>query len=87
MLDLELNQMVDPAANDVDGVQSLDLKFVKLLILALKLPDLSELLVELLVVRVQHGGLEGQCRTSNSEDAHRQYLFHDKHFSTVVINS
>lgn len=86
-MDLELNQMVDSVANEVDGVQSFDLEVFELLILALKFPDLSELLVELLVVRVQHGGLEGQSRAAYSEDAHWQYLFHEEHFLTVVINS
>jgi hypothetical protein len=87
VLDFELDETIDPAADKVDSVQCLPLEVVELLVLALELPDLFELMVELLVVRVQHSGLEGQSRTSNCEDAHRQYLFHDKHFSTMVINS
>lgn len=72
VLDLELYQAVDPAADKVDSLHGLHFKANKLLILALEFPDLPKLLIELLMVRVQDSGLEGQSRASYGEDTDRQ---------------
>lgn len=82
-----MDQTIDSAAYQIDGLKCLHLEILKPLILALELPDLSELLVEFFVIGVEDCGLEGQSRAANREDAYRQYLFHDKHFPTMVINS
>lgn len=74
-----MNELVNPAANLIDSIQGLDLKLLKLGILSLKLFDLPELLIELLMVRMQHGGLEGQCRAADGEDADWKDFAHDKH--------
>lgn len=82
-----MNELVNSAANVIDSVHGLDLKLLKLGILALKLFDLPELMVELLVVRMQHGGLEGQRRATNGEDADGKDFAHDKHGLSLVINT
>ena len=82
-----MDELVDPAANMVDSVKGLHLKLIKLGILALKLFDLPELLVELLVVRMQHGGLEGEGRAADGEDADWKDFAHDKHGGSIVINT
>lgn len=71
----------------VNSIQGLYLKLLKFGILSLKLFELPELLIELLVVRMQDGGLEGQRRAADGEDADWKDFTHDKHGRSIVINT
>lgn len=79
--------MVNSAANEVDSIQGLNFKLLKLGILALKLFDLPELLIELLMIGMEDGGLEGEGRAADGEDADWKDFAHDKHGASIVINT
>jgi hypothetical protein len=79
ILDLELDEAINPAADKVDCIHGFLLELLKLPVLGLKLLELFEALIELVVVGVQDGGLEGERATSNSENADWQDSLHDEH--------